>query len=136
MPRESASLILLDTHVLVWVNAEAQRVSAAARRAITAARLEGGLAVAAITLFEVATMFVRGRLQTAGTVEQAVTALIEGTTVLPVTPAIAAIAAGLSRDFPGDPADRLIAATAIAHGLALVTADVAIRQSRHVRTMW
>jgi PIN domain nuclease of toxin-antitoxin system len=89
-----------------------------------------------MTLFEVATLFVRGRLQQVGTVEQAVTGLIEGTTVLPVTPAIAAIAAGFPRQFPGDPGDRLIAATAIAHGLALVTADVAIRQSRHVRTIW
>ena len=129
-------MILLDTHALVWVNADVQRVSAAARRAISEARREGGVAVAAMTLFEVATMFVRGRLQPVGTVEQAVTALIEGTTVLPVTPAIAAIAAGFPREFPGDPGDRLIAATAIAHGLALVTADAAIRQSRHVRTIW
>ena len=56
--------------------------------------------------------------------------------LLPVTPAIAAIAAGFPREFPGDPGDRLIAATAIAHGLALVTADAAIRQSRQVRTIW
>jgi PIN domain nuclease of toxin-antitoxin system len=89
-----------------------------------------------MTLFEVATLLVRGRLQPAGTVEQAVTALIEGTTALPVTSAIAAIAAGFPREFRGDPGDRLIAATAIAHGLALVTADAAIRQSRQVRTIW
>jgi PIN domain nuclease of toxin-antitoxin system len=56
--------------------------------------------------------------------------------VLPVTPAIAAIAAGFSGAFPGDPGDRLIAATAIAHGLTLVTADTALRESRQVRTIW
>jgi PIN domain nuclease of toxin-antitoxin system len=129
-------MILLDTHVLVWVNAEVQRLSTRARRALIEARRAGGLAVAAMTLFEVAALLVRGRLQAVGTVEQAVIELVEGTTVLPVTPAIAAIAASLPREFPGDPGDRLITATAIAHGLVLVTADAAIRQYRQVRTIW
>jgi PIN domain nuclease of toxin-antitoxin system len=48
--------------------------------------------------------------------------------VLPITAAVAAESARLGRDFPKDPADRIIVATARCHGLRLVTADEHIRR--------
>ena len=50
---------------------------------------------------------------------------------LPLTPAIADTAVSLPSSFPGDPADRLIYATAIEHGLRLVTKDRKLRAHRH-----
>lgn len=57
---------------------------------------------------------------------------------LPLTPRIADSAVSLPASFPGDPADRLIYATAIEHGLRLVTKDRKLRDHRHPRpvTLW
>ena len=129
-------MIVLDSHVLVWARTEHRRLSAAARRAITTARAEGGVAVAAISLYEVARLFSGGLLRPIGTVTEAVHDLVDGVTVLPLTAEIAAFATSFPREFPRDPADRLIAATARAHALSLVTADRAIRDSPLVETVW
>jgi PIN domain nuclease of toxin-antitoxin system len=56
--------------------------------------------------------------------------------VKPMTPEIAALAVRLPAGFPKDPADRLIAATAIVEGVPLVTADERIRQTKVVQTIW
>lgn len=129
-------MIVLDSHVLVWARTDERRLSAAARRAILGARAEGGLTVAAITLYEVARLFSLGHLRAVATIGQAVQDLVEGLTVLPLTPDIAALATTFPREFPRDPADRLITATARAHALPLVTADRAIRDSPLVETIW
>jgi PIN domain nuclease of toxin-antitoxin system len=53
-----------------------------------------------------------------------------------ITPTVAALATYLPADFPGDPADRLIAATARAEGLQLVSRDARLRRSAAVETIW
>ena len=53
-----------------------------------------------------------------------------------ITPAIAALATQFPPDFPADPADRLIAATARDGGLTLVTRDERVRSSPLLRTVW
>jgi PIN domain nuclease of toxin-antitoxin system len=50
---------------------------------------------------------------------------------IPVTPAIAMTAVGLPSSFPGDPADRLIYATAVELGWQLVTKDHRLLEHRH-----
>jgi PIN domain nuclease of toxin-antitoxin system len=130
-------MILLDTHVLVWAVADSKRLSKAAVAAIRKARAEEeGLAVAAITLWELAALVARGRIQAYGTVEASVRLLIEGVIVKPLTAEIAALAAQFPADYPRDPADRLIGATARAEGLSLITRDEMIRRSPLVRTLW
>jgi PIN domain nuclease of toxin-antitoxin system len=52
---------------------------------------------------------------------------------IPVTPAIANTAVSLPSSFPGDPADRLIYATAIENGWQLITKDQRLREHRHPR---
>jgi PIN domain nuclease of toxin-antitoxin system len=129
-------VILLDTHVLVWAVAESKRLSRAATTAIRKARAEDGVAVAAITLWELAALVARGRIQAYGTVEASVRLLVEGVTVKPLTAEIAALATQFPDNYSRDPADRLIGATARAEGLVLITRDENIRRSPLVKTIW
>jgi PIN domain nuclease of toxin-antitoxin system len=130
------TVILLDTHVLVWMVAEPKRLSRAALAEIRSAQREGGIALSAISLWELASLVARGRIRAYGTVDASVRLLIEGTVVKPITPEIAALATQFPDDYPGDPADRLIGATARAEGLSLITRDANIRKSPLLRTIW
>jgi PIN domain nuclease of toxin-antitoxin system len=94
------------------------------------------LAISAISLWEIATLVSRGRIRSYGTVESSLDRLIEGVTIVPITPEIAALATQFPDDYPHDPADRLIGATARAEGLALVTRDERIRSSPLLKTIW
>jgi PIN domain nuclease of toxin-antitoxin system len=129
-------VILLDSHVLIWAVADSKRLSKAAASAIRRARRGDGLAVSAITAYELAWQIASGRIQGYGTVETSVLRFLEGVTMRPITPEIAALAAQFPEDYPRDPADRLIGATARAEGLTLVTRDDRIRRSPLIRTVW
>jgi len=129
-------VILLDTHVLVWAVTENKRLSKAASAAILKGTTEGGLAIADITLWELAMLLSRGRIQAYGTIEASLRLLTEGLVIKPITPEIAAISTQFPADFARDPADRLIAATARFEGLALVTHDEKLRASPLLQTIW
>jgi PIN domain nuclease of toxin-antitoxin system len=131
-----AQVILLDTHVLYWMANESTRLSPRARLAIREARQEAGLMIAAITLREVAWMAQMGRIIVAGSVESFVTELVSRVIVRPTTPEIAALSVRLPENFPKDPVDCLIAATAMAEGMPLVTADQNIRRTKVLETIW
>ena len=129
-------MILLDTHVLVWMSADPKRLSRKAREAIRQARRSSGLAVATITLWELALLAQRGRIHVAGTVESFVRETVSRVILRPMTPEIAALAVRLPASYPKDPADRLIGSTAIVEGFPLVTADEGIRAAKIVDTIW
>ena len=129
-------MIVLDTHVMVWAAVESKKLSRPAELAIRKSRLQDGLAISAVTLWELAFLMARGRIQGYGTVESSVRELIEGVTVKPITVEIAALATQFPDDYPHDPIDRLIGATARAEGLALVTRDESIRKSPLLKTIW
>jgi PIN domain nuclease of toxin-antitoxin system len=131
-------VILLDTHVLAWLVADEDRLSRSARSAIRRARASDGMAIADITIWELAFLFTRGILRTHGTVENTVRNFVtrSGVNVKPITAEIAALAIQFPEDYPRDPVDRLIGATARAEGIALVTRDERIRSSQLLRTIW
>ena len=124
--------------MLAWLVVEPERLSRPAASAIRRARSGDGLAIADITLWELAFLFARGFLRAHNTVENAVQNLLarSGVVVKPITAEIAAIAAQFSDDFPKDPSDRLIGATAMSEGLALVTRDERIRNYVRLKTIW
>jgi PIN domain nuclease of toxin-antitoxin system len=129
-------VILLDSHVLIWAVADSKRLSRAAASAIRRARHGDGLGVSAITAYEVAWQIASGRIQGYGTVENSVLRFLEGVRMWAITPEIAALAAQFPGDYPRDPADRIIGATARAEGLILITCDERIRRSPLIRTVW
>jgi PIN domain nuclease of toxin-antitoxin system len=124
--------ILLDTHVIHWWSAEPQRVSRPAREALERA---DELVVAAISWYELAWLARHERIAVGVPIRSWLQGLASQVRTIGVTPAIADTAVALPSSFPGDPADRLIYATAIEHGLRLVTKDRAIRNHEHPRSL-
>lgn len=129
-------VILLDTHVLVWLTSEPARLSKHASSAIRRANRTGGIAVSAITLWELGWLGSDDRLQITGTIEAYLEEVSLRVAVRPITPKIAALANQPPTDYSNDPCDRLIGATALAEGMVLVTKDTTIRDCRQLRTLW
>jgi PIN domain nuclease of toxin-antitoxin system len=132
------AVILLDTHVLVWMVADEDRLSRHAKSAIQRARLSDGLGIADVTIWELAFLIARGTLRTHSTIENTVRNFVtrSGVSVKPITAEIAVLATQFPEDYPKDPIDRLIGATARAEGIALITRDERIRSSPLLRTIW
>ena len=129
-------MILLDTHVLIWMSSDPGRLSAQARQQIVQARRSTGLAVASITLWELAWLAENQRVLYSGSVESFVRETISRVSVKSLTPEIAAVAAHLPDNYPKDPSDRLIGSTAIVLGIPLVTSDEKIHSSGIVECVW
>jgi len=115
---------------------EPDRLSTKARHAISQARASSGLAAATITLLELARAAERRRVLIPGSVEQFVRDSVAYVVLKPMTPEITALAVRLPASYPKDPADRVIAATAIIEGIPLLTSDERIRNSGVVQTIW
>jgi PIN domain nuclease of toxin-antitoxin system len=113
-------VIALDTHAWLWWCDDPARLSSQARDAVSHS---SQLAVSAVSLFELATLAARGRID------------LDPDPDTWIADALAA--ARLSSDaFPGDPADRMIYATAALTGSALVTKDRALRAFDPRPTVW
>ncbi len=124
--------VLLDSHAVHWWSAEPERLSPPAARAVAEA---DQLAVAAVSWFELAWLASRERIVVGVPIRSWLEQLAEQVRTIGITPAIAAGAVSLPASFPGDPADRLIYATAVEHGWRLVTKDRRLRRHRHPRTV-
>jgi PIN domain nuclease of toxin-antitoxin system len=129
-------MIVLDTHAWLWWCDDPGRLSSHAREVIADA---AGIGISAMSCYELAALATRGRVELdpdAG-VWIADALANPSTIVLPVDADIAIAGAQIPRDdFPGDPADRMIYATARVHGIPLVTKDRALRAFDPRGTVW
>jgi PIN domain nuclease of toxin-antitoxin system len=127
-------VIVVDTHAWFWWMTESSLLSANALRALTS----NDLAISPMTIWEIAMLQDRGRLYLDAPplewIEEALTR--SGTIVLPITTKCAVLAGTLRSNDLRDPADRLIVAAALQHGVPLVTKDGPIRRSEVVETIW
>lgn len=126
------STLLLDTHVVHWWSAEPTKVSKTAAAALSEA---DELAVAAISWFELAWLARHERIAVTVPIRSWLERLSSDLRTVSVSPAIADTAVALPSSFPGDPADRLIYATAVEQGWQLVTKDRRLRDHRHARAI-
>lgn len=130
-------MILLDTHVVIWLMNAPHRVSKAAAAAIAETGAGGALpAVSAISIYELIYAQRRGRVQFHVPIAALLGKMRAWFNLRPVTETIAIEAAALPAPFRGDPMDRIIAATAIVENCTLITADERILSSGVCRVLW
>ncbi len=130
-------MILVDTHVVVWLAFDQAKISRKARTAIDGSRKNGeGVAICDITLLELAALAKKNRIRFNISLESFLEEVESRFVVLPINGRACARAMGLPETYPKDPADRIIGATALVEGLTLVTADREIRQSKLIQTIW
>lgn len=130
-------MIILDTHALLDDALNPKRLSIRARAAIAEGDTAGTLGCSDISLWEIAMLIARRRVRVDADAREFLEALLEAraTRVLPVTPAIAVLAQ--SDQFShGDPAERIIAATALVHRARLVSADRSLRGVKGLSVVW
>lgn len=127
----SHEVILLDTHVALWIATQSPALGAKSRALVQEAVADGTLAISAISFWEIALLIARGRFETTKSAAQLRTEMIDASVLeLPLSGDISVRAVEL-QNLHGDPADRFILATAIAHDASLLTADKALLRWRH-----
>lgn len=119
-------MLLLDTHVLIWLDEGNPRLGKIALQTIIESLSAGQLGVATISFWEVAMLIEKQRLTMQTELDVWRSDLLQtGLLEIPLQ-GTTAIRAGQLQLFHGDPADRMIVATAIENGATLMTADIKI----------
>jgi PIN domain nuclease of toxin-antitoxin system len=130
----ASDLLLLDTHCWLWAQLGLiQKLSKAALDAIRGAESKGNLRISVISIWELAMLEKRGRVALPMNVRTWVDEALSkpGIDVAPLTPEMMIESVHLPGDFHGDPADRMLVATARVLGATLLTKDdQLIRYSR------
>jgi PIN domain nuclease of toxin-antitoxin system len=130
-------LILLDTHVVIWLASGQTRLSTKAQSAIDEARQnQQALSISDFTMFELVMIFRKKRIGLNISLESFLFEVEQRFVILPITRDVCVQTLAFPRKYPRDPADLIIGATAVVNGLTLVTADRAIRESGAVPTIW
>jgi PIN domain nuclease of toxin-antitoxin system len=129
-------VIVLDTHVVLWLAEAPELLSKKASAAILKERQSGSLSISDMTLLELARLISAGRISVRTSVADFLASLERNFTILPITGSIAERATTFSTAYPRDPVDRVVGATALIHGTRLITKDEKIRASGEVNCVW
>lgn len=128
-------MIVIDTHAWLWLTSDPGRLSVTARAAVKGA---DSIGVCTISCWEVGMLVVAGRIRIDRDLRRWIRLALAANeiTPIPLTAEIAVSAALLPSAFPGDPADRIIYVTAVAHGVPLITKDERMSAFDPQRTIW
>ena len=130
-------MILLDTHVVIWLLTAPAQLSRKAHDTILQARIaDEKIAYSPVTLYEIAYAARRNRLPLSSSTREFVAAIQAKLEMVPLTAEIVVCAAELPDPFHGDPIDRIIAATAIVANCTLITHDDRIRRANSCKVLW
>jgi PIN domain nuclease of toxin-antitoxin system len=125
---DGGAMILLDTHVWIWWVHDEERLSQEQLQAIRDHESEG-LGISAISCWEIAKLVEKRKLSLPVEIEQWFERALSypGIQLLPITPDVAITSTRFPGDFSQDPADQLIAATALVLNCPLITSDNKLR---------
>jgi PIN domain nuclease of toxin-antitoxin system len=130
-------VILADTQIVLWMTLSQDKLSEPAATALrNAQRNNEGVGIASSTLWEIAMLVSKRRVVCPYPISKYLQLVERMYQVHPINADIAERSTLFSDAYPKDPTDRLIGATALVHGLTLVTADTAIRESGEVSCIW
>ena len=117
--------IVLDTHVLLWSLLQPEDLPEDIRQRITVAQENSQLLVCSISWWEIAMLKSKRRINIYEPIRDFLESItnIDGLSVKDISTEVAAESVQLMDDFHGDPADRIIVATAKCHGATLLTRD-------------
>lgn len=127
-------MIILDTHVFIWLGAGSPNISSRAAREISA----NPLGISPITYLEIGSLAAKKRLEIPCSLSEYLHQITRffAITVLPIRPEIVEVAFSLPSHISSDPADRIIAATAILNDSSLITKDKNLRMAKEIPTIW
>jgi PIN domain nuclease of toxin-antitoxin system len=131
-------MILLDTHIWLWLLHDPSQLSQVAQAAIESEESKNGLLVSAISVWEVAVKSSVGKLALPLPIDEwyQLAQTHSGIIIEPLSPIDAISSTQLSDDFHKDPADRILVAIARRYDIPLVTCDAKILNYPHVKTIW
>ena len=131
-------MILMDTCAIVWDALEPTKLSDAALAAINKADEHNTLIIADVSLWEIAMLINKGRIQIETTAANFINLYLQSRNIVvqSISPEIAELSVNLGAEINSDPADRIIAATSIIHNAQLITADQNLRNSNLLDSLW
>lgn len=131
-------MILLDTHVWLWLLHDPSRLSSTAQILINQAEGENRILISVISVWEIAVKHSINKLQLPLPINQWLELAQKqpGTTIEPLSPLDAIESTRLPGDFHKDPSDRIIVAMARRYDITLITCDQKILNYPHVKSQW
>ena len=131
-------MVILDTCILIYDALQPGRLSRKAKNTINQGGNEGVLGCSDISLWEIAMLMGKGRLDAGVAYRTFMNLVLDARSiqVLPITPEIADLSVSLDSLKHPDPADRIISATTINHGGVLVTCDKRLLRAKDIPTIW
>jgi len=131
-------MIVLDTCAIIWDALEPNKLTSKAKVAIEKADQNKTLFISDISIWEIAMLIQRNRLEVNTTAKKFMNLYLESRNIIiqQVSPEIAELSVGFGPEINNDPADRIIVATSIIHKAKLITADSNLRNSKLLEVIW